>query len=79
MNDEVKRREEEEPRWIDSQCGSGGYWTVPLGYKHPSCPGCGHKYWEMRPQKSVGGASVSGDLCRWCVDELRHVGDMSHE
>lgn len=63
-----------EPEYIvhDNESG-GGYWTVPLGYKHPSCPGCGHKYWEMKPRRSVGGASVPGPLCNWCHNELQRM------
>lgn len=56
-----------EPTWN----GEHRYWSVPQGWRHPSCPGCGHVYYSMRPQLSVGGASVLGPQCRWCNDELQ--------
>jgi hypothetical protein len=47
-----------------------GAWTVPKGYAHPKCKGCGHNYFEMKPQK-IGphGEYPDGGLCEWCRRE----------
>lgn len=54
--------------------GDHYHWTVPVGYKHPSCGGCGHLFYELKPERSVGGASVPTNfLCRWCQEELENT------
>lgn len=60
----------EEPSLIDGQ------WTVPDGMKHPSCPSCEHLFYELKPEVSVGNASVLGPTCRWCERELHHLGEL---
>lgn len=47
------------------------YWTLPSGWKHPSCGGCGRTYLQVKPQRSKGGASVIGPLCNACIKELQ--------
>lgn len=62
---EIRKRVDEKPIWLIEQKA----WTLPVGWKHPSCPGCSHVFWAMRPKKSVGGASVPGPFCRACERE----------
>lgn len=66
MAQQIRPRNDDKPVQLEN-----GDWTVPEGYKVPSCPGCGHRFYEMEPQLSKGGASVHTDFyCRWCNDEL---------
>lgn len=45
-------------------------WTIPVGFKHPCCPACGYEHVKEKPRKSVGGASVLGQFCRKCFDDM---------
>lgn len=64
------------PKRIQNTCGEW-FWTVPPGYKTPTCDGCGHKFWDLKPQRSIGGASVrSGYLCSWCQNGLCRLGEL---
>lgn len=67
--DKAISRIEGEPERLQNS-GGAWFWTVPDGYKFPSCPTCGHKYWESKPERSIGGASVRGSICQWCSKEL---------
>jgi hypothetical protein len=40
---------------------------------HPSCPGCGRVWENLEQQRSVGGASVEGPMCRHCQHELERI------
>ena len=45
-------------------------WTCPPGYKHPKCSGCGHNYYNARPEPvDKHGSAVKSGLCEWCVTE----------
>ncbi len=50
--------------------GEASDWTCPIGWRYKCCIGCGTQYPHMRPEKSIGNASVEGPLCRWCVKKL---------
>jgi hypothetical protein len=52
-----------EPRLVE------GRWTEPMGYAFPKCFGCGHNFFERRPEKRVNGKPVDGGLCNWCREE----------
>lgn len=69
---EVKLRKDEQPQWMTHE-GGDGYWTVPHGFKHPSCQCCGHKWWNLKPQRSIGGASVRGPLCAACQRDIERM------
>lgn len=63
--------ERAEPLWLNDSIG--GFWSCPEGYKFPSCSGCGHRYYRLKPRESKGGASVPGPLCQWCERELERL------
>lgn len=45
-------------------------WTCPEGYAHPKCPGCGHNYYDSKPQpKNADGSASDGGKCQWCIEE----------
>jgi hypothetical protein len=50
---------------------ASGAWTVPPGYGHGRCSGCGHNYYEDRPAKLVDGKQPDFGQCQWCIDEAK--------
>lgn len=55
----------ETPVW-DKDAGS---WSVPEGYAHPKCRGCGHNYYGVKPRPMVDGRAPDGGQCHWCAEE----------
>lgn len=53
----------ERPEW------NGHDWTVPKGYAHPRCSGCGHNFYDAKPRPMENGMAATIGLCQWCVAE----------
>lgn len=46
-------------------------WTCPNGFAHPRCSGCGHNFYEAKPQPlDAKGFAVKTGLCNWCAEEV---------
>ena len=45
-------------------------WSCPDGFLYPKCKGCGHNYFDYKPEpRQADGSYPDGGLCQWCQEE----------